>query len=218
LIRNKKGFTLIEMVVVLAVIAILAAILTPTLTRYIESARVRRAENDCKVIAGAVAAFNADVGEWPIWISGAQADMRSADDAVNLLVGPGTDPLNTGSLADWDDALSSANAADSIATISAQLNENDPGYATGPGRRQWKGPYLSEAAGRQEIGIDPWGNKYLVVVKSLQPGAADTDALSLSSYVLSAGPNEVIETAFDLPLGTGVAPGPDGDDIWCPIR
>src|SRR5205085_2716033 len=38
--KDSRGFTLIEMVVVLAVIAILAAILTPIVTSYIERARV----------------------------------------------------------------------------------------------------------------------------------------------------------------------------------
>ena len=149
--RNTKGFTLIEMVVVLAVIAILAAILAPTLTRYIESARVRRAETDCKVIAGAVAVFNADMGEWPIWKSGVANKMQLAADAVNLLVGPGTSP-QVGTTTGWTAMLSAAiGDTTAAATISSQLNSNKPGYPVVQGRRQWKGPYLSEASGKQQI-------------------------------------------------------------------
>ncbi len=210
--KNKKGFTLIEMVVVLAVIAILSAILAPTLTRYIESARIHRAQNDVKVIASAIAVFNSDVGEWPIWKSGSA--MQSASSAVNMLAGPGTTPAASDTT-NWVGALALIAGGDSTkVSLSGQLNANTPGYPiTGNGRRQWKGPYLSTASGAQEIGTDPWGNRYLVVVKSLQPGAAAT-----ASYALSAGPNEMIETAFGLTLGAGAAPGPGGDDIICFIR
>lgn len=38
LIKNKKGFTLIELIVVIAILAILAAILIPSITGYINSA------------------------------------------------------------------------------------------------------------------------------------------------------------------------------------
>jgi type IV pilus assembly protein PilA len=37
---NKKGFTLIELIVVIAIIAILAAILIPALLNYINAAEV----------------------------------------------------------------------------------------------------------------------------------------------------------------------------------
>ena len=45
--ENKKGFTLVELIVVLVILAILAAILIPTLTGYIDKA------NEKKVIAEA---------------------------------------------------------------------------------------------------------------------------------------------------------------------
>lgn len=37
--RNKKGFTLVELIVVLIIIAILAVLLIPTLTGYIDKAK-----------------------------------------------------------------------------------------------------------------------------------------------------------------------------------
>ena len=37
--KNKKGFTLVELIVVLVILAILAALLVPALTGYIDKAR-----------------------------------------------------------------------------------------------------------------------------------------------------------------------------------
>ena len=47
---NKKGFTLTELIVVIAVIAILAAVLIPTLTGYIEKARVSADNQEVAVL------------------------------------------------------------------------------------------------------------------------------------------------------------------------
>jgi len=45
---NKKGFTLIELIVVIAIIAILAAILIPALLNYINAANRSKAQSDCR--------------------------------------------------------------------------------------------------------------------------------------------------------------------------
>jgi prepilin-type N-terminal cleavage/methylation domain-containing protein len=53
-VGSDEGFTLLEMAVVLAIIAIIAAILTPVVTKYIDQARTARADEDTKKIAQAV--------------------------------------------------------------------------------------------------------------------------------------------------------------------
>ena len=63
--RNEKGFTLIEVVVVVAVIAILAAVLTPYITKYIDDSKIAKARNEVQVVAAAVTNAYKDLGRWP---------------------------------------------------------------------------------------------------------------------------------------------------------
>ena len=57
---NKKGFTLIELITVIMIIGILAAILVPTMYNYIKKARIKAAIADTKVIKTAVEAALVD--------------------------------------------------------------------------------------------------------------------------------------------------------------
>ena len=47
---NKKGFTLIELIVVIAILAILAAILIPAVTGYIAKAQNGRDQANCRAL------------------------------------------------------------------------------------------------------------------------------------------------------------------------
>ncbi|MFH1007992.1 MAG: type II secretion system protein GspG [Candidatus Latescibacterota bacterium] len=193
---NKKGFTLIEMVVVLAVIAVLAAILTPSITRYIENARAHRAESDCKAIAAAIAKFNADVGEWPIWVSGMVTGY--GDTSYDVLISSGEEVAQASGVTGWVQSGSTVDELDN------QLNENTPAYDTAARRRKWSGPYLPD------LSEDPWGNKYLVNVETLEPGGTKN-----AVFVLSAGQDEEISTLYSQNAKTAAL---SGDDIWCRIR
>lgn len=46
---NKKGFTLVELVVVIAIIGVLAAILVPTMMSYIRKAKLKGANSNAKI-------------------------------------------------------------------------------------------------------------------------------------------------------------------------
>lgn len=54
--NNKKGFTLIEIVIVIVIIAILAAILVPNLTRWIDKAKLSALKSEADTVRNAVAA------------------------------------------------------------------------------------------------------------------------------------------------------------------
>jgi len=58
---NKKGFTLVELIVMLVILAILIALLVPTLTGYIDRANKRSAHADLKLIANAANSAYAEI-------------------------------------------------------------------------------------------------------------------------------------------------------------
>lgn len=56
MMKNKKGFTLIEIVIVIVIIAILAAILVPNLTRWIDRAKLASLKSEADTVRNTVAA------------------------------------------------------------------------------------------------------------------------------------------------------------------
>ena len=187
--RNEKGFTLIEVVVVVAVIAILAAVLTPYITKYIDDSKVAKARNETQVIGAAMTNFYKDTGMWP---------SRNATGAAVAVLYTGT---TTPAAATIFTAVppvvpAVANWAGAVAPLDNSLLVNGTGNAYPPnGDLQWKGPYAGSA-----LPADPWGKPYVINV-----AAAGT------TWVLSAGPNGKVQTAV---TDTVV----NGDDIGFRVR
>jgi len=63
--RGARGFTLIEMLVVIAIIAILAGLLLPVLSKVKGKARVASARSDMQNLIGAIAAYEAEYSRPP---------------------------------------------------------------------------------------------------------------------------------------------------------
>lgn len=55
-LKNKKGFTLVELIVVLVILAILAALLVPALTGYIDKAREKSLASEASMVLTAAQA------------------------------------------------------------------------------------------------------------------------------------------------------------------
>lgn len=64
-LRGSDGYTLTEMLVVIGIIALIAAVLTPTLMGQMQRARAKTARLQMDTVASAVELFRSDVGRYP---------------------------------------------------------------------------------------------------------------------------------------------------------
>ena len=64
--QSKKGFTLIELMVVIAIIGVLAASLFPTLTGYLSRARDTKKISEIKDLNAALIVYQSDKGTYHV--------------------------------------------------------------------------------------------------------------------------------------------------------
>jgi prepilin-type N-terminal cleavage/methylation domain-containing protein len=210
-----RGFTLIELTVVLAVIVTLALVLTPSIANFINDSRIARARSDCQTIASAIVQFYRDTAFFPEWVVSQNGGPGTGGNQPVLLVSPGNVPAIGGSVPVLSDDQVRPWLNSKAGSLADQLLTNRPGYALkGPGSEfGWNGPYLSSA-----LGSDPWNNRYMVNVAQIDVSQGVQNQLGTiknAAWVLSAGPNGVIETAFSQSV---LAAALAGDDIGVRIQ
>jgi len=81
--KNKKGFTLIELVVVVAILGILALLVVPNVVNRIKEARETVVDANIKVINNAIKMYYAEQGDYPD-ISGA-TEGKEVEELLNKL-------------------------------------------------------------------------------------------------------------------------------------
>lgn len=193
--RAYAGFTLVELVVVLGVVLLLAAIAVPMVQGYLEDGREARARAEIKSFAASITSFYKDVGVYPTYNSAGKQNVR----VICTGPKPTKNPFSNNSA--WNSWLTSGYGD----TLDNHLLANKPGgkkngYAT-TGERRWKGPYVAD-----KTPTDPWGRPYVAMIYSTH----STHKTNWKKMIfLSAGPNGQIDTSSNCRIDTEVS----GDDI-----
>jgi Tfp pilus assembly protein PilE len=234
-----RGFTLVEITVILLVLVILGAILLPITERYIDLARVVRAKEDVGVIASAIVLMLYDVHETYFLQIGNGTSAGGAITAppdhslangnrVRMLVSDGSTPglalTAPPSALSWllpGPCLASTPPVYNcdVDLLANHLSRNAPAGITGnryrvpdemaPTNIGWRGAYLGAP-----ISADPWGNYYAVNVEFLDPKIiSGGPAFMMDVVVLSAGPDGEVNSEYQ---ADGLIA--QGDDIIAPVK
>lgn len=215
---RQLGFTLIEMIFVLAIVLTLVAIFTPLAMDKLSQSKTAKAQADVDAIAAALTNFFSNVGNFP---SCDGADCDPLNDAGNNLrflaigTGSGNPTAELPSETLWTLAGDmSATPARNNAFNHLALNDPNANATSDEANidyRAWRGPHISK------LGPDPWGRAYIIHVGAMQrngcpvastgaPPACTVPAAGARGWILSAGPDGNLDTG---PTATQLA----GDDI-----
>ncbi len=206
---RQRGFTLVEMIFVLAIILTLIAIFLPLATSKLSDARTAKAQADADALAAAFVSFFTDLGIWP-----ASRGTTPADQTLRYLVigDPGTtgttivstnptvvgagwatgaavDQINSG-LVPASPAQDPNNAFNHLVVNNPNANatEGDANDYRSTGKKRWRGSYIAK------LGADPYGNNYIINIGAVTGTGTGTLATE-RGWILSAGPNGNLNTA-----------------------
>ncbi len=210
-IRRNAGFTLFEVIIAVALVAIMAIAIAPPLIKNLNEGKVARAQSDAQVIGNAVAAFYKDVGDWPL-----QYDADTAYDLARLAGNADMGGGNNGLPSGVDGASNGWRSRGLAGTLDNLLIRNSDGSGNTPlytpsssphVRPGWNGPYLDR------VPLDPWGRPFVVNVYYARNDVATAPQHNV--MVISAGPDGRFQTPFaDAQTNEQVS----GDDIGYVIR
>lgn len=91
-LRKRSAFTLIELLIVIAIIAILAGLAFPAVQGALNSGKKAQARNDVQQLAAAIKAFQLEYGRLPSTATG--SDTVNADNAAVIAALTGSNSLN----------------------------------------------------------------------------------------------------------------------------
>jgi prepilin-type N-terminal cleavage/methylation domain-containing protein len=213
--RNSKGFTLIEIIVAVALVAILSAAVAPSVLNNIAQGRVSRSQSDVQAIAGAVMRFKSEVGKYPRLDTPERPD--TTGEAFDFLASTNGSWPTLATNANWPTTTATGVTAGSAQTITNHLiiGQNDAASAASdsyaratnpddPTDIGFRGGYVSSDP------ADPWGNRYIINVAAL-------GQIGQPVWVISAGANGVLETVVSN-TGTAAPEVTAGDDIGFRIQ
>jgi type II secretory pathway pseudopilin PulG len=238
---SPAGMSLIEATIILMILFLLTAVMSPAVGDYIEDARHSKGKEDVEAIGMTVVRLQRDVGSCLKILSTTGCTLSNRVDILRSN-GPDVVAADLGASAidfsnsgvdpnpiNWDDDQA-VNVGD---TMDNQFVLNTPDYdvpaettptgytKSGPqAGLGWRGAYMTGP-----IGADPWGKVYLantsflVVASDATDGTAEGNrrgGWSRDTVVISAGPNGTFDTPYGGSVNFGTAQS--GDDLLYVIR
>jgi prepilin-type N-terminal cleavage/methylation domain-containing protein len=178
--KHANGFTLIELIIVIAIITVLAGLLFPAFKGLLNSAKKTRAKNDLTQIATAVNGFYTEYGKYPT--------TSTAD--VTFGISPTNDLLC--------DVLRNNTGGANGATVTL-LNPRQIVFMDVPEARDQTNPKSGIKAG---IWYDPWGKAYNATIDGSYDhsvanpygatGGAGSNPIPQGAIAWSFGPNGLL--------------------------
>jgi type II secretory pathway pseudopilin PulG len=217
--NSERGMSLVEATIILMVLAILTAVVAPSIGDYANDAKSTKAAEDVEAIGGAIVRLVRDTG-YPCLRLDATAACTLTN-RVDVVVSAGSTSTVTaadyvgtaatitgGATVNWRGATNQSTQFD---LMDDQFVENDnanpysgPDFTAGGGPRSglgWRGPYLTGS-----ITGDPWGFMYqastaflTVAMNGATVGTgegAKGGGWKADVIVVSAGQNGIVQTLF----------------------
>ena len=150
---NKKGFTLVELVVVIAIIGVLAAILVPSMMGYVKKSRLKTANGNAKTAYNAVAEYLADKETQGVLTDATQTNIAGAKSSAEA-------ELST-----------NGNGSGEVAVAFGDLTAANPVFGV-----QWARTENDEIVGQY-----PNPPQSVAEAQALDFGTIDTDAMTATS-------------------------------------
>ena len=160
-INNRRGFTLVELLIVIAIIGILASIVLVSMGEAREKARVAKARSEIKQIYTAIFNLEGDTGYWP-----------GHQDGYKKQCPPSGNSNNNEICADDNAECVCGYGERSLNADCAGLTQDD---SVDP-YLGWDGPYFDE------VPADPWGNEYFFDTDYYLDGGAGDCVVVIGSY------------------------------------
>jgi prepilin-type N-terminal cleavage/methylation domain-containing protein len=178
---TSRGFTLIELVIVIAVIGILAALLIPTILGVVERSRRAAAKEQIAELAKTMKRFHDDTGYWP------------RADSVWVPQPGGSPQIDPAEFSAADTVMFASNPPDitSISVNGESLSPIPHCKDARPGYSCFNGPYLGagDSLGGRGM-LDPWGNPLrYTYIRPFDGGGGSVNFPQGFVAIWSAGPD-----------------------------
>ena len=159
------GFTLVELLTVIAIIAILMGILFPTIGSAIESAKKTQAKSDCLQIVNAVKAYYTEYGKYPLATADTTYNGSTQAELLDILRAP------------------------SSQTAWVTNNPRKIVFLEVPAAKNLNQPETKQKAGISSTRkwLDPWGNPYQVMIDGNYDNSLANPYTNAGSALLSTG-------------------------------